>query len=91
MLCEIGSVAYYKGGADRSGGPNWIFAKNRFTFSLGRGVGHVPGEHKPFFRAFQTHSFSEHQTFWKSAKYKYIFGPTEVGGKPKIFENHRAI
>ena len=43
------------------------------TFSLRRGVGHVPGEHKPFFRAFQTHSFSENQKFSKSIKYKYFY------------------
>ena len=65
-------------GAHQIWGPNWIFAKNHFTFSLGRGVGHVPGEHKPDFRHFQTHSFSENQKIWKSSKYKYIFGPTEV-------------
>ena len=55
-------------------GANLFFNGNCFTFSLGRGVGHVPGEHKPDFRAFQTHSFSEHPKKIKSIKYKYIFG-----------------
>ena len=70
----------------RSGGPTWVFAKKRFTFFLGRGVGHVPGAHKPHFRAFQTHSFSENQKINKSTKYKYIFGSTEVDEKYKIFK-----
>ena len=71
-------------GAHQIWGPTWIFSKKRFTFSLGRGVGHVPGEHKPHFRHFQTHSFSENKKKRKSSKYKYIFGPKKVGGKSKI-------
>ena len=56
----------------------WIFAETRFTFSLGRGVDHVPGHHKPQKWTIQTHSFSEHPKIFESTKYKYIFGSTEV-------------
>ena len=57
--------------------------ENCFTFSLGRGVGHVPGEHKHDFRYFQTHSFSENLKILKSTKYKYIFDLKKVDEKSK--------
>ena len=78
------------GGAHRPGGPIWIFAESRFTFSLGSGVDHVPGHHKPQKWTIQTHSFSEHPKIFESTKSKYIFGSMEVDEKSKNSENSAA-